>query len=215
MKIEGFRTTKFRNIIKQIAEQNNADTSYKAVKFYLGSTGETKTIHFNRIRVDDVIAMYYVKEGTTMYPHPITYNEYTSFVRDMKVSEVLGEAVEVKSFQTPKTEPEEIKVGETYIMRFYGNSSSTSLVRIIKKTKTTATYEYIAFRMPAELEAQRQNQEYYIECDIKDVEILGPIGSTEMKIRASKSGSWRTSAGWGAGHLDTTGTKIVKSRYND
>lgn len=215
MKVEGFRTTKFRNIIKQIAENNNADLSYKEVKFTLGTTGDTKSIRLNGKVVDDVIAIYYTSVGLEKHPHVITYGDYTSFVRDMKVSEVLGETVEVKSFQKPKAEPDEIKVGNLYLMRFSGNSTSTSIVKIIKKTKTTATYQYIAFRWPAEIEEKRKEQEYYVQCDIKDVEILGPMEHEEKKVRATKSGSWRTSAGWGAGHIDVKGTKLCSSQYFD
>ena len=69
--------------------------------------------------------------------------------------------------------------------------------------------------MPVELAEQMRNQqEYSVQCDIKDVEILEFVIG-EKKLRANSSGSWRTSAGWGAGYLDATGTTIRESRYND
>jgi hypothetical protein len=215
MKITEFRTAKFKNIIKQIAEDRGATSTYKSIKFFTGTRGETRSLRINGTGVNDVIAVYYTLEDRTNMPHAITYSDYLQFSRDIKVGEVLGEVVAVKDFRNPKVEPDHIEVGKTYLLRFGSNSSSTSIIRITKKTKTTATYETFAFRMPVELAEQIHNrQEYSVECDIKDVEILGVV-SVENKLRAYSSGSWKTSAGWGAGYLDATGTAVSYSRYND
>jgi hypothetical protein len=94
MKIEGFRTTKFRNTIKQIAKNNNAD-DVKNIKFHLGTIGETKSFLVRGALVQNVIASYWkttrtddVDGHTTEIKRPfvITYSDYLAFNRDVQLS---------------------------------------------------------------------------------------------------------------------------------
>lgn len=224
MKIEGFRTTKFRNTIKQIAENNNADDA-KNIKFYLGNTGETHSFRVCGVLVENVIASYWKttrveeEDGTTTEcksPFVITYSDYLAFNRDAQLSEVFGEeTVQVADFRRKKVEPKPLEVGKIYLMSGGGRCSSTSVVRIKKTTKTTATYEYISYTLPQHLQDKKASfgSEYHIECDLSELILGEPFG--EHKIRCNANGSWRTSAGYGASYLSTTSTKYIDEYYFD
>ena len=226
MKIEGFRTTKFRNTIKQIAENNNADDA-KNIKFYLGTTGETKSFRVCGVLVENVIASYYKttrveeEDGTTTEtksPFVITYSDYLSFNRDAQLSEVFGEeTVQVADFRRKKVEPEPLEVGKIYLMSSGFRCQETSVIRIKKTTRTTATFEYISYTLPQHLQEKKAaSNEYHIECDLSELVLGEAFG--EGKLRCNASGSWRTSAGYGASyifHKSANRQRFVEEYYFD
>jgi hypothetical protein len=227
MKIEGFRTTKFRNTIKQIAKNNNAD-DVKNIKFHLGTIGETKSFRVMGVLVENVIASYWKTTRTDdadghtteiKTPFVITYSDYLAFNRDVQLSEVFGdEPVEVADFRRKKVEPEVLEVGKIYLMSNGGRCSSTSVIRIKKNTKTTATFEYISYRLPQHLQdiKDNANPEYHIECDLSELVLGETFG--EGLLRCNASGSWRTSAGYGVSyifHKSANRQRFVEEYYFD
>lgn len=194
MKIDNFRTAKFKNAIKQIAEVNG---KIDKLSFNFDLGGNTKSIKVNGIEYDNCVAICWITEklDSNRYikrPIAITYGDYEQFVRDNNIKSVLGEEVELKDYRktTIKKEAPVLNVGQIYYLRSYSNCrTQTSICRVVRTTKTTADVEVLGITYPDKYIPS--GVEYSIQIPIKEIKISDYVIDS-FKVRSNKYGYWTT-----------------------
>ena len=140
IKIEEFRTKKFKEVIKKIAEDDTYELwPRKEIKFYTGNNGVLKSRNLIMYetneykRIEDIIAVYYVNIGNIGWPKAVTYNDYKKYIRDAKVCVLLDEENDIdKAIKISKTPILDFKVGDKI---WVGNYLIREEHKVIKRTK--------------------------------------------------------------------------------
>lgn len=94
-------TKKFKDIVNTIivskgetvATQRNSKQRYN-----FNLKGEIKPIKIGGITYDDIISYYWVVDGSSKLPiRYVTYSDYVLFLRDAKITEIVGGGIEIIS----------------------------------------------------------------------------------------------------------------------
>jgi len=144
--IKEFRTQKFKDVIVTIATQKGYNKEkYDTLKYNFDNDGNIKKLTINKVS-DEYVAILktekYVDDSTHTIYIGITYGDYLEFTRNVKVSEVLGDKIIVKSSRKVIKKADatfEPKVGDKL---HYGNKfDGTNPCKVVKRTPKSVTIE--------------------------------------------------------------------------
>jgi len=184
-------TKKFKDIVntiivnrgEEVATQRNCKQKYN-----FNLKGEIKPIRIGGVTHNDVMTYYWVVDGSGSYPiRYVSYSDYTSFVRDSKISSIIGEEVEIVSKVRKSTRLEfndfTVEVG----MELKYNSCNVVITKITPKT---FKFKYVL------------NTNYY--------------GDKEHSARIDKCGRWSSNGYYfRLGHYTEEERAIMRQRERD
>ena len=148
--ITDFRKQTFKDIVVTIATNKGYNKAEDTLSYNFDLKGNIKKLRIEGVSGEYIAYFKYERvKGDTRYINytGITYGEYLEFVREVKVAELIGEKVEIKSARKPakktfKKEPLiEPQVGDTLHI---GNTyDGTTPCKVIKRTPKQVTVERV------------------------------------------------------------------------
>lgn len=146
MKVENFRTKAFKDMVNTIAVRKDGEVlNRKGLMFNFNLRGETKPFNIRgRDTINDVVAYFYKQDGMIEY---IDKGDIDQFERDVKLSDVLGEKVEIveKKRKVKPTLPFndiDVKEGDILGVRdLYGKFN----IVVVKRTAKTFSYSVFLY----------------------------------------------------------------------
>jgi len=200
-KVENFRTQEFRSKIEHIktSRHSEEELSHKRnskTKYNFNQRCEIKPIYINKVLTNDCVCYYYTLNDNNFKLQTITLSDLETLERELKLSNVVGEKIEVKKFKNKRKDYGdnrfELNVGSIYSTSNLCDCNEPGFIKIIRKTPKQYEYVYCTYSHTRENVKSMNEQTFYfeIEYDEKNIKVGSNLRGDKKSMLKFSSHSW-------------------------